>query len=214
MNTSFFLSAASADPLVQSSFDEDVMASAAAEPRPAAVAAGGFGGFAGCLRRLLQQSKQRSRSRTRRSTNNEHPTAMAMTAVLESLLRCFRGDGGVAAGDGAGEGKNGVQGSSGLPQRARFPANAGAGNLDRFAGIGPLRRLFDTLKLRKPLALMLGSSPEKLLFSRNRPVKLARLLMANGIWPEKPFDEMSSRTSWVSRVSSGRNSPVNALCWR
>lgn len=100
------------------------------------------------------------------------PTAMATIAAVDSFLDFLwtGGAGGFSDGDGAGDGKNGLHGGKGPPQRSRFPLKEDAGNFDKVSGIDPLRLLFDTLKSTKP-AEMLGRVPEKPLFSKNSPVK-------------------------------------------
>lgn len=97
---------------------------------------------------------------------------MEIMAAFESFLDFFfTGFGSIEVGDGAREGKNGLQGGKGPPQRFMFPVNAVAGNFDRDAGIEPLRLLFETLNETRLSGLMLGRVPEKLLFSKKRPVK-------------------------------------------
>ncbi|GLT73004.1 hypothetical protein SLA2020_448940 [Shorea laevis] len=54
---------------------------------------------------------------------------------------------------------------------------------------------------------MLGSGPEKPLFSKKRPVKWVRLLIENGIGPVKLLDERSrraKRVAWVKLVGTHR----------
>lgn len=122
-----------------SSFDDDVPASATAAER---AVAGGFWVF-GAFRLLFCKQRMRIRSSTRSSTAD--PTEIPIMAAFESFLGFFGGGiwcgSGIEDGDGDGEGKDGLHGGNGPPQRARFPANALAGNFDRDAGIEPLRRL-------------------------------------------------------------------------
>lgn len=96
------------------------------------------------------------------------PTAIATVAPVDSFLDFLRvGVGGLGSnGDGAGEGKNGLQGRSGPPQSPRFPVNEDAGNLRNVSGIEPLRLLLETLKSFNPSELMLGREPENLLFCK------------------------------------------------
>ncbi len=100
-------------------------------------------------------------------------------------------------GDGAGEGKNGLHELSGFPHRSKFPANEESGKIDNVCGIEPLSLLLDTLKLAKG-AEMLGSVPEKLLFSKSKPVKRVSLLIENGIGPVKLLNERSRRVNRVN----------------
>jgi hypothetical protein len=86
--------------------------------------------------------------------------------------------------------------ASGFPQRFLFSANAFAGNLSKLLGIEPLK-LLETFKSYKP-AVMLGSGPEKVLFSKNKPVKLVRLLIENGIGPYNLLVERSRQTKRVN----------------
>ncbi|KAE8009500.1 hypothetical protein FH972_005933 [Carpinus fangiana] len=60
---------------------------------------------------------------------------------------------------------------------------------------------------------MLSSGLEKVLFSKNRLVKLVRLLIENGIGPEKLLVERSRRTKRVNWVKLGGNPPESALFW-
>lgn len=113
-----------------------------------------------------------------RNSNNNNatsadPTAMPIMAPVESFLDFLRElvEGMGSDGDGAGEGKNGLQGGSGPPQSPRFPANEDSGYLDKVLGIEPLRLLLETLKSSKPSALMLGREPENLLFCKKSRVK-------------------------------------------
>jgi hypothetical protein len=79
-------------------------------------------------------------------------------------------------------------------------ANAFAGNLSKLLGIEPLKLLLETFKSNKPAA-MFGSGPEKLLFSKNRLVKLVRLLIENGIGPKNLLVERSRRTKRLKRIN-------------
>jgi hypothetical protein len=78
--------------------------------------------------------------------------------------------------------------------------NAFAGNLSRLLGIKPLKLLLETFKSNKPAA-MLGSGPEKLLFSKNKLVKLVRLLIENGIGLKNLLVERSRRTKRLKRIN-------------
>jgi hypothetical protein len=103
--------------------------------------------------------------------------------------------------------------ASGFPQRFLFSANAFARNLSKLLGIEPLKLLLETFKSNKPAA-MLGSGPEKVLFSKNRLVKLVRLLIESGIGPENLLVERSRQTKRVNWVKLGGNPPESALFWR
>ncbi|KAI4376639.1 hypothetical protein MLD38_014380 [Melastoma candidum] len=130
-NTSLFLSAASMDPPVMSSFEDEVPASATGierAPPAAAAAATGFGVLSGCSFHFRRQRSKIMSSRIRASTL---PMTIPMIAAVDSFfldLETAAGAGVGSEGDGAGEGKKGVQGGSGPPQRARFPAKAEPGN--------------------------------------------------------------------------------------
>jgi hypothetical protein len=102
---------------------------------------------------------------------------------------------------------------SGFPQIFLFSANAFARNLSKLLGIEPLKLLLETFKSNKPAA-MLGSGPEKVLFSKNRLVKLVRLLIESGIGPENLLVERSRQTKRVNWVKLGGNPPKSALFWR
>ena len=136
---------------------------------------------------------------------------------MESFLD-FLCDGGsageVSDGDGAGDGKNGLQDGNGLPQSCKFPEKEDAGNLARTGGIEPFRLLLETLKSVKFDGFKLGKLPAKRLFCKNSLVKWFKLLIENGIEPVKLFDERSRRDTRVNRVKLGGKSPVNTLFWR
>lgn len=149
-----------------SSFEDDVPTSAIAAER-AAVAS--FGGFAGCFLCFLRRQRQRNRSSSKKII--DEATAIAIMAAVERFLDflCLI-MAGTEEGDGVGDGKNGLHGCNGPPQRSRFPAKDDSLNLVKIEGIEPLSLLFETLKLTKLAGLMLGRLPEKPLFSKNRPV--------------------------------------------
>lgn len=151
--------------------------------------------------------------RSRRNKAKADPTAIATMAAVESFLDFLRTGLGGTDGDGAGDGKNGLHGGNGPPQRSRFPANEEAGNFDSVFGIEPLSLLLDTLKPAKS-TLMLGNLPENSLFSRKSPVRWVRLLTENGIEPLKLLEERSRRLRRVKRVKLAGKSPENLLSWR
>ncbi|PQQ20223.1 hypothetical protein Pyn_15869 [Prunus yedoensis var. nudiflora] len=83
---------------------------------------------------------QSRRTRSNRNKARADPTAIATMAAVDSFLDfLWTGITGGVAGDGAGAGKNGLHGGSGLPQRFKFLVNAESGKLDRDAGIEPLK---------------------------------------------------------------------------
>lgn len=112
------------------------------------------------------------RNNSNSNAANADPTAIPIMAPVERFLDFLpdvEGEMG-SEGDGAGEGKNGLQGGSGPPQRPRFPANEDAGYLDSVSGMEPFKLLLATLNSFKPSELMLGREPENLLFCKNNRV--------------------------------------------
>lgn len=177
--------------------EEEVPASPGTARVPAAAPAGGFGGLAGCL--LCHLRRQSNRTRRSSSKNREQPTAIPTIAAVESFFDfLWTGFPAGLPGDGDGDPKNGEQRVKGPPHRLRFPAKADSGNFDRLRGIEPFRLLFETLKSFSPSESMLGSVPEKLLFSKNKPVRRVKLLTEKGIGPENLLEEMSRRVKRVS----------------
>lgn len=89
---------------------------------------------------LCDLRKQSARINNKRSRQTPAATDIPIMAPVESFLD-FLWVGtivGWIAGVGAGDGKNGVHGGSGPPQRSMFPANEDALNLPRVLGIEPL----------------------------------------------------------------------------
>lgn len=115
-------------------------------------------------------------------------------------------------GDGAGEGKNELlQAGKGSPQRLMFPENADSGNEANDVGIEPFRLLFERFRATKLAGLILGSWPEKALFSKKSPVSSVKLLMENGSGPEKLLRERSKRVKRVNSDRLGGKPPENLL---
>ncbi|RRT49832.1 hypothetical protein B296_00030300 [Ensete ventricosum] len=115
-------------PPLRSSFDDDVI-----PVSPAAVAAAvPFGALSLAVCRLHRKAKQTKSSSRINSSTTPAATAIAIFAAFDSF---FFDDPftGFAAGDGAGEGKNGLQGFRGPPHRSRFPAKDEAGKRARHA---------------------------------------------------------------------------------
>lgn len=139
---------------------------------------------------------------------------MATIAPVDSFFFDFFWNAGGSSedGDGAGEGKNELlQGGKGSPQRFMLPENADRGNVANDLGIEPFRLLFETFRATKLAGVVLGSWPEKALFSKNSPVSCVKLLMANGIEPEKLLPERSTRVKRVNSDRLGGNPPENLL---
>ncbi|KAI4380427.1 hypothetical protein MLD38_006620 [Melastoma candidum] len=133
-----------------SSFDDEVPASADwIEWTPPARAATAFGGFVG---RRFRFRRQRSRTTSSRRKARTHPTMIPIIAAVDSFFLDLV----LGCGDGV------KQEGRGLPQRARFPAKADDGNLERVSGMDPLRALLETLnEVMEPVTSMLGRAPEK-----------------------------------------------------
>lgn len=138
---------------------------------------------------------------------------MATIAPVESFFfDFFWNAGGSSDGDGVGEGKNELlQGGKGSPQRLMFPENADTGKVANDLGIEPFRLLFERFRATKLDELMLGSWPEKALFSKKSPVSWVKLLMANGSAPENWLPERSKRVKRVNSDRLGGNPPENLL---
>ncbi|KAF1887369.1 hypothetical protein Lal_00040971 [Lupinus albus] len=207
-NTSLFLSV-SPEPPVISSFDDDVPASPVGTLR--AAVATDFGGFGDCRRcRFRKQNNSKSSNNNAPTT---HPTTIPIMAPVESFLdfSCTEFDGTLSdSGDGAGAGKKGLHGCNGPPHRSKLPAKEDEGNLARVSGIEPFKRLFETSKLTN-LVVMLGSLPEKVLFSKKRPVSWVKLLMEKGIVPVKLLEERSKRVKRVRRVEAAKESEIGEI---
>ncbi|WVZ21841.1 hypothetical protein V8G54_000385 [Vigna mungo] len=113
-NTNLFPSA-SAEPLVISSFNDDVPASTGTK----CAAVIGFGGFAGCLRR---RRRHNSNNNNNNAATRTDLTTIATMAPVDNFLYFLRvvAEVELEEGDGARARKKGLQAFNGGPQRSMF----------------------------------------------------------------------------------------------